>query len=278
MIEKLKVILADIDGTIVNKGEAIMPVTRSAIMRLHKEGVLFGLATGRKLNKSMFARKDDWDLDFDFDVLIGMNGGQLWDRFHPGIESYYMLDTDTMREILVRMAPLGINAMIYEEDHMVAMYFDEMIHASSVRNHQDVIIAGNDIGRLCIAPNYNVLFRFDPARTAEVSEFAAALACERYSATLTAPGIIEFMDPHVNKGLAVRKFSERNGIPIDEIMAFGDMDNDYGLLKEAGWGVCLLNGSDYTKSIADAVTEYTCSEDGLGRYLEDHWMKPHGLL
>lgn len=278
MIEKLSVILADIDGTIVNKGENIMPVTKRAITRLHQEGVLFGLATGRKINRSMFARKDDWKLDFDFDVLIGMNGGQLWDRFHEEIESYYMLDTDTMHEILVRMAPLHVNGMIYEKDHMVAMYWDEMIHASSVRNNQEVILSNGDIERLCIAPNYNVIFRFDPARTAEVSQFAEKLSCEKYRATLTSEGIIEFMDPHVNKGLAVQRFSERNQIPVNQIMAFGDMDNDHDMLKAAGWGVCLLNGSDYSKSAADAVTEYPCSEDGLGRYLEDHWLKPHGLI
>ena len=54
-------------------------------------------------------------------------------------------------------------------------------------------------------------------------------------------------------------------------MAFGDMDNDIGLLKEAGWGVCLVNGADATKAVAQAITEYPVDQDGVGRYLEDHW-------
>ena len=112
-----------------------------------------------------------------------------------------------------------------------------------------------------------MLFRFDPARSDEVSSFAKTLTCDRYVAIMTSPGIIEFMDPRVNKGMALHKYAERNGIPISKIMAFGDMDNDALMLKEAGWGVCLVNGSDYSKSMADAVTEYPCTEDGMGRYL-----------
>ena len=91
-----------------------------------------------------------------------------------------------------------------------------------------------------------------------------------YNAIMTSPGIIEFMDPRVNKGMALHKYSERNNIPIDEIMAFGDMDNDKEMLKEAGWGVCLINGSDASKAMADCITEYPCTEDGMGRWLETY--------
>lgn len=270
MIEHVSAILADIDGTLVNKGESIMPVTKKALETLHEQGVLIGLSTGRKINSSMFQRAGDWGLSFQFDMLIGMNGGQLWDKDHEEIESYYLLETDTMKEIIQKMSPLKLNSMIYEGDHMVALYFDELINASMKRNNIEVIITDGDSDRLCINKNYNVLFRFDEKRTDEVAEFASYLDCEKYHGIMTSPGIIEFMDPRVNKGLAVHKYSERNNIPINEIMAFGDMDNDKEMLKEAGWGVCLLNGSDISKSMADDITEYPCTEDGMGRYLEKH--------
>jgi Cof subfamily protein (haloacid dehalogenase superfamily) len=270
MIEKVTAIVADIDGTLVNKGEMIMPVTMQALEKLHKKGVLIGLSTGRKINKFMMERARDWHLSFNFDLIIGMNGGQLWDKDHAEIESYYLLEKDTMKEILDRMAPLKLNSMIYEEDHMVALYFDELINASMRRNHMDVIVTEGDKDRLCVRPNYNVLFRFDPERSEEVQKFAESLTCEKYNAIMTSPGIIEFMDPRVNKGMALHKYSERNNIPIDEIMAFGDMDNDKEMLKEAGWGVCLINGSDASKAMADCITEYPCTEDGMGRWLETY--------
>ena len=272
MIDKITALVADIDGTLVNKGEDIMPETRRALETLHEKGVLLGLSTGRKINTSMFSRARDWKLSFEFDVIIGMNGGMLWDKDHEEIESYYMLPKDTMKEIIDKMSPLNLNVMIYEGDTMVTLHMDEMVGASMKRNHIEVIDANGDTDRLCINDNYNVLFRFDPARSAEVQAFADTLACERYHGIMTSPGIIEFMDPRVNKGMALHKYSERNSIPTEEIMAFGDLDNDKEMLKEAGWGVCLCNGSDISKSMADAVTEYPCTEDGMGRYLYTYVM------
>ena len=58
MITELRVLLADIDGTLVQKGEAMMPKTRNAIIKLHEQGVLFGLATGRKIKVPVASSKN----------------------------------------------------------------------------------------------------------------------------------------------------------------------------------------------------------------------------
>ena len=270
MIDTLKVIVADIDGTLVTKGEMIMPITKQALTDLHEKGVLFGLATGRSINKNMFKRKDDWELPFDFDLLIGINGGQLWYKERNEIQSFYLLSTDTMHEILDMMDPLGLTASMYEEDHMVSTHLDEMIAASMKRNHMEIIVTDGDYDRMCISPNNNLIFRFPEEKEQEIFTYIANHPSDKYLPVKTSPGIVEFMDPHVNKGVALSMYSEQTGTPLSEIMAFGDMENDTELLETAGWGVCLINGSTSVKAIANAVTEYPCTEDGMGKYLYQH--------
>ena len=51
------------------------------------------------------------------------------------------------------------------------------------------------------------------------------------------------------------------------------MDNDIAMIREAGWGVCMANGCDEAKAVADAVTKYGVLEDGMGRYLEAHVLR-----
>lgn len=51
-------------------------------------------------------------------------------------------------------------------------------------------------------------------------------------------------------------------------MAFGDTTNDHTMLELSGVGVCLKNGSDDTKAIADIITDYPCDEDGWARFME----------
>ncbi len=268
-----KAVLADIDGTLCQKGGQLGPKTKAALESLHEAGILLGLATGRAINQRVFTMRDFWNLPFQFDVIIGMNGGQLWTADDPHVKNFHLLSEDTMREILRKMRPLDLNALIYEEEHMVAMRRDIFQEESMKRNKTEVIFTNGDEERLCVRPNNNILFRYDPEREAEVLAYAETLACDRYRGMRTAPGCLEFMDPRVNKGEGLRQYAANAGIPAAEIMAFGDNDNDAEMLGEAGHGVCLKNGSDASKKLADAVTEYPCEDDGLGRYLFDHWLE-----
>lgn len=61
-------------------------------------------------------------------------------------------------------------------------------------------------------------------------------------------------------------FGLASGRSLDKVVAFGDTTNDNTMLEINGYGVCLQNGSEITKAIADAITEYLCNEDGLGTY------------
>ena len=45
-----KAFVADIDGTLTEKGENLQPHTREALIRLHDMGLEIGLATGRPLD------------------------------------------------------------------------------------------------------------------------------------------------------------------------------------------------------------------------------------
>ena len=273
MIKNLSAVCADIDGTLCEKGGQLYPLTREAVEALHQRGVLFGLGTGRAINQRVFTMKDYWGLSFDFDFIIGMNGGQLWTKEDPSVENYHLLSRESLKEIIERMRPMNLNAVIYEDEHMVATRMDMFQEASMKRNNTQVIVTNGDEARLYIRPNNNVLFRYDPEDEEKVLKHAEAISNDRYIGIRTAPGCLEFMDPRVNKGDGLKNYAEKAGLKLENIMAFGDNDNDAPMLKEAGWGVCLNDGSPYCKSMADAITEYKCTEDGVGRYLYDHCME-----
>ena len=80
MIEKMRILACDIDGTLCPKGELLMPLTKQSIIRLHNEGVLFGPASGRPVDKRILSKAEEWGLGFEFDFAIGMNGGELYEK------------------------------------------------------------------------------------------------------------------------------------------------------------------------------------------------------
>ena len=54
---------------------------------------------------------------------------------------------------------------------------------------------------------------------------------------------------------------------VKEIVTFGDADNGYDMILNAGVGVVMANGSDKTKSVADYITDDN-DYDGIGNYIE----------
>lgn len=276
MIKKLSMMVADIDGTMVNEARDMMPITRQAIEILHAHGVLTGIGSGRPVDHHMLESYENYGLKEQFDVFIGMNGGEVYDRIHEWKDTFYQLQPKDIKEIIELMKPTGLNPFIYGHNEMVCDHMDDMMALAGERNHTTIRVA-KDISELWAEENHKVLFRVpDNSRMPEYEAYAAAHPSTHYQAFKTNPGMLEFQDPRVNKGVGLLALCREMKIPASEVMTFGDTTNDNAMLKEAGWGVCMQNGTDDTKSLADEVTTYTNEEDGMGRYLMEHWIVPNG--
>ena len=136
MIEKITAVVADIDGTINVKGSKIMPHTLAAMEALHERGILFGTASGCPLDRRSLEKARQWGLSFEFDLAIGTNGGDLWDKDHEGIEHIMTLNKDCIAEILEFMWPLDCNVIVYENayDHVLVKRVDPHMESSIIRN------------------------------------------------------------------------------------------------------------------------------------------------
>lgn len=273
MIDRITAVIADVDGTLSNKGDIPMPRTLAALERLHERGILFGTASGRPLDHRSLDKAHEWGLSFEFDLAIGMNGGDLWDKDHEGVEHIMLLSKDFIQEICEFMWPLDCNVIVYEDayDHVLVKRNDPKLEASVGRNRSKVDfttpagMALKDTGKIEIQYEETA-----PGVEEQIMAVVAAHPSPNWSAVRTFPGTVEFMTPGLEKGVGLLRYAERNAIPVSEIMAFGDWDNDVSLIREAGWGVCMANGCDAAKAVADAITEHGVAEDGFGRYFEDH--------
>ena len=62
---------------------------------------------------------------------------------------------------------------------------------------------------------------------------------------------------------------ESRGYSPDEMIAFGDGQNDASMCKYAGTGVAMANAVDELKAVCDEVT-LSNEEDGIAASLERH--------
>lgn len=270
--EELKLILADIDGTLVNEPREMMPYTREVIKYLHdKKGVLFGIASGRP-GDELSATIAGYDLGFEPEFLIGMNGGEIIDTKTNQETVCYPLEPETIKEILELMQDFTYaNPVIYQNHQLVCAWIDELVETSCQHASKKARVV-KDRSEYWDKPTGKIMLRTPAAELCvEMEEFAKKHPSTKYTAFRTQPTLLEFQDPRANKGAALMSLSSQYNIPVQTIAAFGDASNDNEMLAESGLGVCMINGLDDTKACADELTKHDNNCDGMVRYIVDRF-------
>ena len=272
-MKQYRMFIADIDDTIRPKGGTAGPETVRALREMQKRGMIVAIASGRPLWQWLKTHYTEWGLDRQFDLIIGMNGGEIWDVRKDTVEYFHPLSQETLKEITEKMYKVHQNPFVYRDGYMLALEKDPFMEMSAKRNKNELVIA-HDISEMWAEETGKILFRTGSAEElVPVEQYAKTLDCDRYVCFKTGKELLEIQDPRVNKGAGLRHYCEANSISLDEVIAFGDAGNDRTMLEEAGFSVCLANGQEDIKALCDDVTEYTCADDGLGKYLFETLLK-----
>lgn len=141
-MKNIHVFTADVDRTLRGTRAGIPgPMTLSAFEKLHQKGWLIGIESGRPLWQEMEDHHNQWNLSFQFDFIIGLNGGELMDNLNHTIERYNMLSTEDIRKIVEAVIPFGANPFMYRDGYMFALHTDEGTEASALRHNSRVEFA-----------------------------------------------------------------------------------------------------------------------------------------
>lgn len=269
---EIKLFAADIDDTL--RGRASMrlgPVTCRAFEEMHRRGIMVGIASGRPLWQGVRDHAREWGLSFQFDFLVGMNGGELWTKSTGETQESNLLSTEDLKEIVTTLhGQENINPFVYRDGYELSQYVDQEMLLSGERHHCRIEQCRSEAD-LWAEPTGKILYRcFTAENGRKVEEYGRQKLGSRISCFRTGPDLVELQNPANNKGEAIRTFCRAAGIDLKNVIAFGDAENDIEMLKAAGWSVCLINGMEDVKAVCNDLTAYDCDHDGVGHYLYDH--------
>lgn len=268
----IRLVIADVDGTLVNDHRELSSYTKSVIERLHEQGILFGVASGRDYLQ-LLEDNEYWGFDFPFDVTMGMNGGQVYIAESRKLYEYNKLSEETVKSIVEMMDPLDLNLFVYGPDHtMICRRIDSATEASGERNSMQLHVV-KEMSEFWEKPIPKIMYRTTESQMPAVYQWALDHPSDKYQVFKTQTTMLEFQDPHINKGTGLQHAVELLGIDLENVVAFGDMSNDNPMLELAGIGVCLKNGAQDTKACADYITDFTNNEDGLAKFVEKSLLK-----
>lgn len=253
-MKQIKLVVSDIDGTLIRRGEPFPEAVTEAVQELKKRGIAFTFASGR-LPYMILPYLEELGLDMPFcacnGTLMAWGGRRLESHPLPVRHLRSLMTAACSREMTVLYAVEGVEYCM-EENETVRTKRRER-----GRYHEIRPIAEEEWDSL-LADKVNILD--EQGRMPELAYLEGELAscCD-----ITHYGTegLEIVAGGYGKEHGIRCLARYLGITADEILAIGDNENDIGMLSLAGIGGVVANGTAEAKACADIAA---AAESGAG--------------
>jgi len=272
----IRLIASDLDGTLLKDHETIHPDNLIALREAMDRGIRFAVASGRSPTscaRLLLAH------GLEDAHIISVNGCKVVERPFGRVLASHYLGEGIAQAVLEILAQHGLEACLYAEDMTVYtseesfVYHEGMSYAEwkSSWNPED---QAHRWRKLCGAEGIAEGLRSRPMKvfcTRHPGQEAAHARARAACAAL--PGVemtsswfdnFEVMPAGVDKGMALCALASGLGISRQEVMAFGDCDNDLSMLTWAGIGVAMGNAQPVVKAGA-AYETGTHREGGVAQ-------------
>ena len=245
----IKAAFFDIDGTLFSHTiHAIPESTKRTVKLLREKGIKVFIATGRSLKETKRVPLGD----MKFDGYVTLNGQICLDAEEKilfeapikGEDGAYLLDAFVNKKF-----PLAI----VEKERIYINYIDDSV----IRAQKSVNIPLLPIKEYQGAPIYQFIGYMNWEETEKIASKIPNCKITRWY-----DEGIDIISKDGGKANGIQKVLEFYGMTKEEIIAFGDSDNDMDMLEFAGIGVAMGNAEESVKAVADYVTT-DIDEDGI---------------
>lgn len=263
-MKKIKLVLVDIDGTLLNSEQKVTERTRQAISRLKDYGIQFGIATGRS-PYAVQGLVEEWGIADSVDLVMGFNGSCYMDMHTQKMTSTYKLEGVGIEELLHDFKDFDCNAGIYDQRSFHAIKADELALRTAKMNHFTFV--QDDLSSYKQSATNKVLLMADEKEIDRMIAHYNTLQPKHYRVFRSAAVLLECIHPELSKSKGIALMIASLGITKDEILTFGDMMNDYEMIRDYV-GVAMGNADERVKQVAHYVTSSN-DEDGIADFLEE---------
>ena len=261
-----KLIALDLDGTLTNDEKEIPEYTTRVLMRAQEQGVRIALVSARQ-SSGLHYERDVLKLQKYGGLLLSYNGGRIVEAENGNVLYETTLDPQVTKEILRYLEDLPVTVIMDDCDRLyVKDRNGYQVQQESYNDHMDVVEVPDLVEALTF-PVVKLLLAVDPEIIFDVQKQIAEYLPDDLTVVRTAPFYLEIISKKISKGQGIRQVCEYIGIRPEEVIAFGDAENDISMIQVAGMGIAMGNAEPAVKEVADRIT-LTNNEDGIAVALE----------
>lgn len=246
----IRLMLADVDGTLVTQDKVLTERSIAAVHRLRDAGILFAITSGRPpRGMAMFVEPLDLQTP-----IAAFNGGLLVDRDMTVIEQR-IVPKELVDPVAALMASFDLTVWLYRgADWYVpdpkGPHVDREAWTVKFQPKVMTSIEGltDDVAKIVgVSDDHDAVSK------------ASAAAHERFGDHVTAapsqPYYLDVTHPEANKGAVARYLAQKYKLSADEIATIGDMPNDVLMFAHSGLSIAMGNADPQVQRAARQVTE-----------------------
>jgi Cof subfamily protein (haloacid dehalogenase superfamily) len=170
------------------------------------------------------------------------------------------------REAIAAVQAEGFGLNCYVDDELFVAEMTPYARRYADFQHIPVTVVGDLLAWLERPPTKLVVVS-TPEQLAELRPTLVAHFGNRLFIAKSLPHFLELASPSISKGSGMAFVAEHLGFTAAQTVAFGDGENDRELLQWAGFGVCVENGDDLLKELADWICPGP-EEEGVAQTIE----------
>ncbi|WP_270313728.1 Cof-type HAD-IIB family hydrolase [Leuconostoc citreum] len=269
----IKLIALDLDNTLLLPDKKLSHRNKCILQTLHHHHIKIVLTTGRPLPNTKpildqlnFTEKDDY--------VILFNGGLIKNLSNNNILLNKYFSIKNIQHILLILKSLSLPIDLVTQNHVYSIKeygqsaYSQLISRSLPYSQINLSVL-----------NTHTNFQFNKFVVCSTSEQLShlekilsnsPLTNNQFNFVRSRRTLLEFIPKNVNKALALNVLLEHLSLTPDNLMAFGDEENDIEMIKLARIGVAMGNAIPKVKAVADFQTLDNV-HDGVSEFLESYF-------
>lgn len=262
MTTPIRLVVSDVDGTLVDPDKTLRPATIAAVRRLEAAGVGFTIISARPRSGLMALVET-----LGVDAPVGaFNGGTVFRR-DGTIEARFRVPEDVVRGALEAARDVAVDIWVFAADRWYASNPEgEHVDHERIASAQEPVIT-QDFGALAGEVDKITFVSDDPPVLRALHERIAGVHGDDATIAQSQTYYLDITALEANKGEGVASLAKAFDVGLAEVAAIGDQANDLPMLLRAGLPIVMGNAPSAVKAQVATHTRSN-AEDGVAHAID----------
>jgi len=264
-LDQIRLIIFDLDFTILNSEHILGERTKDVLKACQDQQIMVTFATGK-----------NWDAAQEIADALQIN--------HPIVLANGALIKTRQGEIMEKTllpwpALRHIIEICEKSHHDLVVYLDDDVYIKTMTDNLELLQSLGSLDMREVGDWQTMWARLPQAHKCMVVDCQSRQHLFDLEAQLrknlensiefcqTLPAIMDMTAKGVSKGNALLRLCAYLGVEPGQVLAFGDGNNDAGMLSIAGMGIAVANASTHIKAIADVLVPSN-EREGPAQFLD----------